>query len=367
MSTFKLHKTVIKQIDKYRKHCLWRGADINAKKPPSAAWETVCLPKKEGGLGVLNLRTQNEALLLKNLHKFFNRADIPWVNLIWESYYNNGSLTGIRKKGSFWWRDNLKLLDSYKGMAMVHIKDSASCYLWDDLWLNSVPKIQYPELFSFAKKPHITVRGAIDAFGPSALFHLPLSDAAYLQLTDLAGKLNSLQINSEADIWAYIWGSPFFSSAKAYIHLTGHRLVHAAFIWLWKSACQNKHKVFFWLLLKDRLSTRELPRRRNMELPDYNCVHCNTPTEETLEHLFLHCPFAHNCWASINLFVGNSNPFVTLEQFRDQLNVPFFMDVIIVMSWCIWMQRNDLIFRGILPSQAACLRHFKSEFALVIL
>ena len=38
MSTFQLHKTVIKQIDKYRKHCLWRGADLNAKKPPKAAW-----------------------------------------------------------------------------------------------------------------------------------------------------------------------------------------------------------------------------------------------------------------------------------------------------------------------------------------
>lgn len=41
----------------------------------------VILPKKEGGLGVLNLKTQNEALLLKYLHKFFNKADIPWVNL----------------------------------------------------------------------------------------------------------------------------------------------------------------------------------------------------------------------------------------------------------------------------------------------
>jgi hypothetical protein len=38
--------------------------------------------KDEGGLGVLDLRTQNEALLIKNLHKFFNRADIPWVHLI---------------------------------------------------------------------------------------------------------------------------------------------------------------------------------------------------------------------------------------------------------------------------------------------
>jgi hypothetical protein len=28
-----MHKTVIKQVDKYRKHCLWRGADINANHP----------------------------------------------------------------------------------------------------------------------------------------------------------------------------------------------------------------------------------------------------------------------------------------------------------------------------------------------
>jgi hypothetical protein len=48
LCTFKLHKTVIKQIDKYRKHCLWRGADINAKTPPKAAWDMVCLPKKRG-------------------------------------------------------------------------------------------------------------------------------------------------------------------------------------------------------------------------------------------------------------------------------------------------------------------------------
>jgi hypothetical protein len=32
MCTLKLPKTVIKQIDKFRRHCLWRGADINAKK-----------------------------------------------------------------------------------------------------------------------------------------------------------------------------------------------------------------------------------------------------------------------------------------------------------------------------------------------
>lgn len=45
-STLKLHKGMIKQLDKYRKHCLWRGSDLNSKKPSKAAWLMVCLPKK---------------------------------------------------------------------------------------------------------------------------------------------------------------------------------------------------------------------------------------------------------------------------------------------------------------------------------
>lgn len=71
MSTFLLHSTVRDQVDKYKKHCLWRGADDNNRINAKAAWTMVTRPKDEGGLGVLDLRTQNEALLLKHLHKFF--------------------------------------------------------------------------------------------------------------------------------------------------------------------------------------------------------------------------------------------------------------------------------------------------------
>ena len=47
-----------------------------------ASWDMICRPKEQGGLGVLNLRVQNQALLLKNLYKFYNHMDIPWVNLL---------------------------------------------------------------------------------------------------------------------------------------------------------------------------------------------------------------------------------------------------------------------------------------------
>ena len=139
MSTFSLHKTVIKQVDKYKKHSLWRGSDINDRTPSKATWELVCLPKEEAGLGVLNLQTQNEALLLKNLHKFYNR------------HHSNGELPSATKRvGSFWWKDILKLLDSFKGLAMVNVHDGKSYLFW--LCLNKVPRIHYPKLFSFCQK-----------------------------------------------------------------------------------------------------------------------------------------------------------------------------------------------------------------------
>lgn len=39
--------------------------------------EIVQKPKEKGGLGVLNLRLQNNALPMKHLSKFYNRVDIP--------------------------------------------------------------------------------------------------------------------------------------------------------------------------------------------------------------------------------------------------------------------------------------------------
>jgi len=85
MCSLKIPKGIIKQIDKYRRHCLWRGCDINSKKPPKAAWKLVTRPKIEGGLGIIGLDKQNIALLCKNLHKFFNKIEIPWVQLVWEN------------------------------------------------------------------------------------------------------------------------------------------------------------------------------------------------------------------------------------------------------------------------------------------
>jgi hypothetical protein len=50
----------------------------------------VTKPKLKARLGVLRLRLENDVLLMKNLYKFFTKADLPGVHLLWSKFYTNG-------------------------------------------------------------------------------------------------------------------------------------------------------------------------------------------------------------------------------------------------------------------------------------
>jgi hypothetical protein len=299
LCSLSIPKGTIKLIDKFRKHCLWRGSDINSKKPPKAAWDLVRKPKSQGGLGIIDLKKHNEALLMKNLDKFFNRKDIPWVNLIWEKYYPNGKLPSHTMKGSFWWRDVLKLLESYKSMTVVTLRDGSSCSFWNDNWVQQPWGQQFPELLSFAKNRNISAKGMFNLDLLVQHFHLPLSTIAFQQLNHLQSFMDHFPLLEQKDQWATVNGD--FSAKKAYLQLMGTSQFNPIFKTLWKNPCQPKHTVFFWLLMWDRLSTRNLLRRRNMTLESYSCVLCQLGVEETSQHLFFNCQFSVLCWNQVGI------------------------------------------------------------------
>lgn len=65
MSVMALPVWVIIEIDKIRKKFIWHGINVEGRKMNLVKWEIVCMPKQLGGLGVADLRTFNQALLLK--------------------------------------------------------------------------------------------------------------------------------------------------------------------------------------------------------------------------------------------------------------------------------------------------------------
>lgn len=102
MCTLKIPASIIKQIDRYRMHGLWDGGDINRKGSCLVSWKKACRPKDQGGLGIINLRAHNNALLLKFLDRVYNNHDLPWVQLTWQKLYRRQTAPhSIKPKGSF--------------------------------------------------------------------------------------------------------------------------------------------------------------------------------------------------------------------------------------------------------------------------
>ena len=104
------------------------------------AWPVVMQPKEKGGLGVLNLQLQNDALVLKSLDKFYNKREIPWVQLVRWKYYQGKVLHAAREVGSFWWKDILRLSNLFRGIACCAIGDGSTVLFWDNIWMDHLQR-----------------------------------------------------------------------------------------------------------------------------------------------------------------------------------------------------------------------------------
>lgn len=219
LGTTKIPKGAIDNIDRARKQCLWRGSDPEAKGGNLVAWPTVMKLKEKGGLGVINLRLQNDALLMKHLHKFYNKMDVPWVQLIWEKYYPDKVPHASREVGSFWWRDVMRLNTIYRGIAKCTVGDGSTICFWEDLWSDTVLSTEFPRLFTFATNETISVHDIMETASLDDIFFLPLSAQAYDELLILQDHLQTIAYEEEAaDSWVLMWG-PKYTSSKFYAHV----------------------------------------------------------------------------------------------------------------------------------------------------
>lgn len=103
MCTLKLSKKVIQHIDRTRRHYLWKKSnDPNAKVHSLAAWDLVCQPKKKKGT-----RSHKSGTT-----KYFNKMELPRVDLIWNKYYSHSNMPPHAHigKGFFWWKDVFRLI-----------------------------------------------------------------------------------------------------------------------------------------------------------------------------------------------------------------------------------------------------------------
>jgi hypothetical protein len=139
-----------------------------------------------------------------------------------------------------------------------------------------------------------------------------------------------------------------------------------ALIAIWKSKALPKLKVFSWLLMLDRLNTRDLMVRKQWHLDTGSaCAICNNSTLETRERLFFECDFAQQCWDSLDIQWDMARPLSDrFELARSLFRGPCFMEIMACSAWNIWKLRNDLIFQGIPVSINRWKVRFQSDLML---
>jgi hypothetical protein len=218
LSSIKVHKTIIKLADRARRQCLWAREEDSSSTHSLAAWPLVCRPKNKGGLGIINFEIQNQALLLKQLHKFYSKADTPWVNLVWSLYSPDQAPHAQSRRGSFWWRDVFSLNNIYRGITSAHIGDGTSVLFWKDFWLSgSLLSDQFPRLFSYSLNEDISIAAFAQSENHLDLFALPLSVQAFDELTTLQAITLDIQIiQNTPDTRSFCWGNSQYSSAQYY-------------------------------------------------------------------------------------------------------------------------------------------------------
>ncbi|GJR99878.1 hypothetical protein Tco_0316387 [Tanacetum coccineum] len=114
-SVFILPSRVLLNIEQLVRDFLWSHSNLN-KGRSKVAWEVICLPKNEGGLGIRRLEVFNSALMIAYVWKLLSLKESLWVK--WIHKY--------KLKGCSFWEIPVR-------------GDGAATSLWFDKWCDLGP------------------------------------------------------------------------------------------------------------------------------------------------------------------------------------------------------------------------------------
>jgi hypothetical protein len=133
MSLYLLHEATHASMDSTRARFFWEGVGQKWRYH-MVDWATVCKPKEDGGLGVLNSRHMNTTLMLKWIWKLYQGADGLWADLIRAKYLGDRDLfaSEVPTQGSQFWKAIQKVKWLFKLGARHLVRNGKRTFFWQD-------------------------------------------------------------------------------------------------------------------------------------------------------------------------------------------------------------------------------------------
>ncbi|XP_026399042.1 uncharacterized protein LOC113294884 [Papaver somniferum] len=256
-------------------------------------WSLVLADKSRGGLGVLNLRQMNIALLAKWVWRFGVEKDQLWCRIIakkhgsMSSYWLPGRVTN--SSGISCWKiivETSQLINLY---VSINIHSGSRVSFWFDKWSGDESLCtSFPELFRLAKDKYSSVAGHISNGSWAFDFKRRLLVDEVNKFAVLLLRIGSTPptLNGSPDTRRWTLGNNGVFSVKTLysqlIKSDGVTDFPFKFVWNFKIPPN-----LVWCAVHSRLNTKAMLLHKGMVL-DIDCVMCGN-FEESANHLLLHC------------------------------------------------------------------------------
>ncbi|XP_071683729.1 uncharacterized protein [Lolium perenne] len=318
MGLFLLSDGTHEGFDRHRCRFFWEGQG-NKMKYHMVAWEDICKPKAQGGLGVMNTKLMNLALMTKWIWRMLTEDDskLLWLQLLKAKYPVDQFFSSTAVGGSPFWHSLHKLKAVFKQGARFFPGSNSDVRFWTDHWTGEEAlSVRYPRLFQICADPEISIERAYEGDGWRIFFRRSFGQEETTLWQQLVQDLEDVVPSEGGDkvLWK-LEASGRFSVKSLYNSLVQGPVSPLGSA-IWKGRIPTKIKIFLWQMSRGRLpSNDQILKRRGPS--DGLCALCGLP--ENVNHIFFRCVLAQFVWAGVRDMLGvtwNPSCFTTWERYR---------------------------------------------------
>jgi len=347
-SLFILPRTTIKKLESIFSAFLWKGSSLTHT-GAKVAWQSICFPLREGGLGIKSLQTWNTAATMKHIWHLLVDKDSIWTVWVKTVLLRNRSLwqINIPSTPSWSWRKILQAREDCRGWFLSCIGNGFSTSLWFDYWLPEgkrlIDILPLRRLTSTGLSWNARVSDIIQ--GDQWVFPA----ISELQPAWAAINFHPHPTREDHCVWTG-HHSGDFSIHSAWDILRDHRPTNIMHHLIWFKGHVPRQSFILWLAIHGRLRTMD---RLHGVITDYTCVLCHLQVE-THDHLFFACKYTSSVWGAVcnkaNVY-WPSIPWKPLLQwaavhYQKKTDLHQMIARLLLSStvYFLWHERNNRIF-----------------------
>ncbi|GJR41737.1 putative RNA-directed DNA polymerase [Tanacetum coccineum] len=357
-SVFILPSRIVHDLEQLMRGFLWCQGEMKKGKA-KVAWDSVCMPKHEGGLGIRRIEDFNIALMATHIWSIFTHRESLWVKWVHTYKLKGRSFWDVPCRGdaSWGWRKLLQIRSTIRPFIWHKINNGKSTSVWFDRWTDVCP---LKDLLSNRDivRSGFSLENSVSNLISDGVWRWPLD---WLSRFPFLAQLHVPVLLDDMDdviLWRDRDGvlRPF-SVACVWDTIRSRADMVYWYNVVWFSHCIPRHAIHMWLVIQQKLKTQDRLRQwdvgPSIDLNLLKCPLCDL-VPDSHDHLFFECSFSSQVWSKVRVLCGmDAIPphlsdvvafIVPLSKGKTVVSI-ISRIVVAATSYYIWLERNGRLFK----------------------